>query len=125
MNRLLTLVLLILSAGCTVGHKDFVYLRNQAIGMKENRTEPYSWPDSDKLIRSDYLVAGKGLTKIGTNRQGDLIYHYSVSEVLPHFDTKEWVGKCLIYQVVDPVTKQIKDWGFDEGGNPQSCRTWP
>ena len=126
MKKVLLLLLVAgIVAGCSVGHEDYVNFRNKLVGTQETSTEPYKWPDSGQLIRSDYLLSGQGLTHISKNAQGDLIYHYDVQEVLPNYRRKEWVGKCLIYNVVDPVTRIIKDWGFDEGGNPLSCRTWP
>ena len=49
-----------------------------------------------------------------------------MQEVLENTRTeREWIGKCLIYYVVDSNTYIIKGWGFDKGGNPLSCRTWP
>ena len=125
MKNIYIILLLVVTNGCTVGHHDFVDYRDKSIGTKQVRTEPYKWRDSGQVIRSDFLVSGEGLTRITKTEHGDLKYHYSDSEILPHFHTKEWVGKCLIYEVVDPTSKEIKGWGFDKGGNPLSCRTWP
>lgn len=112
-------------AGCAVGHKDYINLQNSTIGTKVVETKPYKWEDSGKLIRADFLMSGQGLTHITNDEHGNLIYHYSDGKILPNFHTKEWVGECLIYEVVDPETMVVKDWGFEEGGNPLSCRTWP
>jgi hypothetical protein len=112
-------------AGCAAGHQDYVDFKNSLIGKKETRTEPFKWEDSGKLVRADYLVSGQGLTHITKDDNGNLIYHYSVQEVLITYPRKEWVGKCLTYNVVNPETMIIIDWGFDKGGNPLSCRTWP
>jgi hypothetical protein len=110
---------------CAAGHDDFVSLKDNSIGTKMVREKPYYWEDSGELIRGDYVVSGKGLTKIDTDSNGNVIYHYSIHEILPNTRTeKEWVGKCLIYYVVDPKTYIVKGWGFDEGGNPLSCRTF-
>ena len=125
MYKLGLFLAIIALAGCAVGHKDFISYQDKSIGRAVVETMPYKWPDSGGLIRADFLLSGEGLIHINKDETGNLIYHYSVQEVLPHFQNKEWVGKCLIYEVVDPVTRVIKDWGFDKGGNPLSCRTWP
>jgi hypothetical protein len=118
------LVVLLLT-GCAVGHQDYVNFKNSLIGKTEIETKPYKWDNSGKLIRADFLVSGQGLTHISEDEKGNLIYHYSVQEILSKYAKKEWVGKCLTYNVVNPKTMIITGWGFDEGGNPLSCRTWP
>lgn len=120
-----SLIAVLVLAGCAAGHQDYVDFKNSLIGKKETRTKPFKWEDSGKLVRADYLVSGKGLTHITKDDNGNLIYHYSVQEVLITNPRKEWVGKCLTYNVVDPETMIIIGWGFDKGGNPLSCRTWP
>ena len=114
-----------LLAGCTVGYQDYVNFENSRVGEKMPYKEPFKFEDAGKLNRADFLVGGQGLTHITTDEDGNLIYHFSDQEVLPNFHTKEWVGKCLTYNVVDAETYIITGWGFDEGGNPLSCRTWP
>ncbi len=116
---------LFMLSGCAVGHDDYVNYKNRTVGTKKIEKKPFKWKDSGELIRSNFLVSGEGLTHISKDKSGNLIYHYSVQEVLPHFSKTEWVGKCLIYDVVDPMDYIITSWGFDEGGNPLSCRTWP
>ena len=117
---------LLLLLGCSApGHDDYVNYENSMVGTKVAYTEPYRFEMAGKLIRADFLIGGPGFTHITKDNQGNLIYHYSSEEVLPTYPKKEWVGKCMTYYVVDPDTLIIKSWGFDEGGNPLSCRTWP
>lgn len=123
--RFISIVLLLSLAGCSVGYHDYIKVQNKFIGTVKTHKEPYKFPNSGELIRADYLIAGQGLTHITKDSEGNLIYHYSDAEFLPNYHEKEWVGKCLIYEVVDPNTYVVKSWGFDEGGNPLSCRTWP
>lgn len=118
--------LLFFISGCAVGHKDFVSFKDDEIGTVMRHKEPYKFDNSGEFRRSDYVISGQGLTHISQNSNGNKIYHYSMQQILPNTRTKqEWVGKCLIYYEVDPDTYVIKSWGFDEGGNPLSCRTWP
>jgi hypothetical protein len=122
---LFNLALLIFLTGCAVGHDDFISIENRNVGTKMVYDSPYKWDNSGELIRADYLVSGKGLTDITKNDKGDIVYHYSVHEILANERIEpSWVGKCLIYYVVDPDTFLIQEWGFDEGGNPLSCRTF-
>ena len=118
-------LLAVLLSACTVGHNDFIGFRNSMIGEVMAWKEPFKWENSGQLRRGDYLLSGEGLTHISKDSEGSLIYHMSGDEVLSNFNKKEWVGKCLTYYVVDPYSYVIKSWGFDEGGNPLSCRTWP
>jgi len=119
-------IALIFITGCyRVGHQDFINYKNNIVGKKIMPSESYKYKNVGKLIRGDFLVGGQGLIHITKNKNGDFIYHIESDEVLPNFDKKEWVGKCKLYYIVDPKTKVIKSWGFDKGGNPQSCRTWP
>jgi len=120
-----TFLTVLLINGCAAGHQDYVDFENSRIGKKETRTEPFKWDNSGKLVRADFLISGQGLTEITKDDKGNLIYHYSVQEVLPTNPRKEWVGKCLTYNVVNPDTMIIIGWGFDIGGNPLSCRSWP
>jgi len=121
--------------GCyKVGYQGFVDSKNVLIGNRIHYSVPKEWSISGRLIRGNFLLAGKGFTHITKNKKGDLIYHIDESEILPIFynqnkskifrTSKEWVGKCKIYYLVDPKTYIIKSWGFDKGGNPLSCRTW-
>ncbi|WP_444933023.1 hypothetical protein [Microbulbifer sp. JTAC008] len=119
------LFLAILSGCYSVGHDDFKRYRDAEVGSVMDYTEPFKYENSGKLIRADFLISGQGLTEITKNAQGDFVYHLSVQEVLPNFHNKDWVGKCLIYVVVDSESYIIKSWGFQEMSNPLSCRTWP
>jgi hypothetical protein len=123
---ILPLVTLPTLVSCIAGHQDFVDLRNSAyLGRVMDYTVPYKFSNSGEFIRGDYVIAGDGLTRISEDKDGNFIYHFSVQEILLKTRTeKEWIGKCLIYYVVDPETYVVKDWGFDEGGNPLSCRTF-
>lgn len=118
------IVLLFILNGCAVGHDDYVDYLDDSIGNTMPYKEPYQPLDAGKLIRSDYLIGGQGLTHITTDENNFLIYHFNHQEVLRSIKDKDWVGKWLIYYVVEPKTYIIKAWGFDEGGNPLSCRTW-
>lgn len=125
--RLITVsVVLILLLSCAVGHEDYLNFKNSRIGKVMPYKEPFIFEDAGKLIRSDYVKGGQGLTHITKDDRGNLIYHFSDQEILENTRTeKKWIGKCLTYYIVDQDTYIIKDWGFDEGGNPLSCRTWP
>ncbi|UFH59971.1 hypothetical protein [Sulfurovum mangrovi] len=127
MKYTLFILIVFLTIGCyRVGHEDFMSYKNARIGKKIHYgNAPDKYHNSGELIRGDFLKAGQGLTHITKDKNGNLVYHIESAEVLPNFQKKEWVGKCKLYYVVDPKTKIIKSWGFDKGGNPQSCRTWP
>lgn len=122
------IISLVLLDGCTsvTGHNDFINLKNSVIGKVMKDKVPYKYTDSGQIIRATYVISGQGLTDITKRENGDLVYHISVHEILENNRTNpNWVGKCLIYYVVEPSSYKIKSWGFDEGGNPLSCRTWP
>jgi len=120
------IVLILGLTGCyKVGHKDFLGYRDNEIGTIMHYKKPFKFDNSGEFKRGDYVITGQGLTSITKDNNGDLIYHFSGQEILSHFHTKEWVGKCLTYKIVDPQTYIIKGWGFDEGANPLSCRSWP
>jgi hypothetical protein len=123
-------------SGCAVGYKPYADFQDKLIGKKAWRIEPYRFENAGELIRADYLVAGEGFTHISINEDGDMVQHWFDTEVLPNYFSedglfgltighKEWIGKCKIYLVVDPETYIVKRWGYDEGGNPESCRHWP
>ncbi|MCP4056403.1 MAG: hypothetical protein GY738_03610 [Pseudoalteromonas sp.] len=118
------LILLLNIGGCAAGHEDYKKYLNMNIGENINNQKLSKSAKAGKLIRSDYLIGGEGLTKITTLDSGILRYHFSRQEVLPNYSIKDYVGKCLIYYDVDPKTDIILAWGFDKGGNPLSCRTW-
>lgn len=118
------IVLLLSIGGCAAGHEDYKKYLNMNIGESIKNQKLSRSPDVGKLIRSDYLIDGEGLTNITTLDSGILRYHFRRQEVLPNYSIKDYVGKCLIYYDVDPNTHIIIAWGFDEGGNPLSCRTW-
>jgi hypothetical protein len=110
---------------CAAGHNDFIKIENGNVGTKMFRDKPYKWEDSGELIRADYLVSGLGLTDISEDKDGDIVYHFFVHEILPNTRLeKEWVGQCLIYYIVDSESYIVKEWGFDNGGNSLSCRTF-
>ena len=122
--KLFTIILCLGLLGCVVGHEDFVNRQNLMIGKRILVKEPYQNKDAGQLFRGSDVIVGQGLTHITKDDQGNLIYHYSDQEVLASYPQKAWVGKCLIYRVVDPKTYILKSWGFD-GGNPLACRSWP
>lgn len=126
--RVLLLPLLLLTLiSCAAGHQDFIDSRNKYFVGKVIMFEkmPHKFSDAGQFYRGDYVTSGYGLTHIDSNAQGQLIYHVFVQEILPNTPMeKEWVGKCLIYYVVDPETKIVLSWGFDQGGNPLSCRSF-
>ena len=112
---------------CAAGHQDFIDLTNRFDVGKEImfKSSPERFSRAGEFIRGDYVIAGEGVLDISTGDNGFLIYRVFVQEILPNTRTKlEWVGKCLIYYIVDPETFIVQDWGFDEGGNPLSCRTF-
>jgi hypothetical protein len=114
-------------SGCAAGYQDFIDFRNNFdVGQEIMfKTSPEKFSRAGKFIRGNYVIAGDGLLHVSTNNNDQLIYHVFVQEILPNTRTeKEWIGKCLIYYVVDSSTYIVKDWGFDEGGNPLSCRTF-
>jgi hypothetical protein len=121
----LLLIIFILS-GCSVGHQDWVKIQNSQIGQ-EVIVEPFKFKNAGKFLRSDFVISGEGLTHVTKDIKGDLVLHWFILEVYSsdYRGKQEWVGKCLMYEVVDPKTHKIKSWGFDKGGNPLSCRTWP
>lgn len=115
---------IIFICSCVAGHKDFNGFRNEEIGTVIAFKEVFTFERAGELYRADFVIVGQGLTHIDKGADGSLIYHFSSQEILPNAPTKEWIGKCLFYYVVDPETYVIKEWGFDKGGNPLSCRTW-
>ncbi|MEJ6477008.1 hypothetical protein [Pseudoalteromonas piscicida] len=109
--------------GCvaTSGHEDFVGLKDSVVGLEMKDRKTYKYSNSGQLIRGGYAKSGQGLTEITKDNEGNYIYHIFVQEVLENTRTeREWIGKCLIYYVVDSNTYIIKGWGFDRGGNPLS-----
>lgn len=128
MKRLFVFIgLLFMFSGCySVGHQDFLDYRNSRIGTKTFYNKPLKFTNTGKIKRGDFLLSGQGLTHISKDKDGNLIYHWDEEEVLSIFKgNPEWIGKCKTYDIVHPKTKLIIGWGFDKGGNPQSCRTWP
>jgi hypothetical protein len=112
-------------SGCVVGHSDYKRYLDMNIGKNIKHYMPYDGSKSGQLIRSDYLLGGDGLTHKTILDDGVVRYHFSGQEVLPNYSIKDYVGRCLVYYDVDPETHIILRWGFDKGGNPLSCRTWP
>lgn len=126
LRLLVVSVVLFILCGCAVGREDYINFKNSRIGEVIPYKAPFTFEDSGKLIRGDYVKGGQGLTHITKDEKGNLIYHFSDQEILENNRTeKEWVGKCLTYYVVEPNTYIIKGWGFEKEGNPLSCRTWP
>lgn len=80
-----SIFLLFFLSGCTVGHKDYQRYLNMNIGENINNQKLSKSPDAGELIRSDYLIAGEGLTNITTLDTGFLRYHFSRQEVLPNY----------------------------------------
>ena len=118
--------ILFLLNGCyAVGYQDFVNYKNDRIGQKPYFTKPFKYDNAGKLRRGNFVISGQGFTHITRDKNGNLIHHFSEQEILSNYGKKEWIGKCLTYYVVDQKTHIIKSWGFDKGGNPLSCRTWP
>jgi len=125
-NAIFIYILLLFGlCGCVVGHEDYKRSLNRYIGKNIKHQLPFESSKAGQLIRSDYLLGGEGLTHTSVQDSGILRYHFSGQEVLPNYSIKDYIGKCLIYYDVDPNTYIILSWGFDEGGNPLSCRTWP
>ncbi len=126
--RILLLSLLLLTLlSCAAGQQDFIDMINKHDVGKVVMFEkvPHKFSRAGQYIRGDYVLGGYGLTHIDSNAQGQLIYHVFVQEILPNTPMeKEWVGKCLIYYVVESETKIVLSWGFDQGGNPLSCRSF-
>ena len=124
---LLTLLFIQSLISCAAGHQDYIDLTNKFVVGQEIMYEkrPHKFGDAGQFYRGDYVIVGEGLTRIDTNSDGKLIYHEFSQEILPNTPmNKEWIGKCLVYYVVDPQTKIVLSWGFDEGGNPLACRSF-
>ena len=117
-------VLFIMLNGCVIGNVPFEWNLDSMVGTTARIVAPTSNEDSGDLIRSDYLISGKGFTHISKNENGDIVQHWFYSEVLPTHSRKDWVGKCKIIYVVDSKTYIIKSWDYDKGANPESCRHW-
>ena len=115
----------VLLCSCAAGHENFNSFRNKDIGTVIAFKDVFKFENAGELKRADFVITGQGLTHIRKDEKGNLIYHFSDQEVLSNAPEKEWVGKCLFYYVVDAKTDIVKAWGFNEGGNPLSCRTWP
>jgi hypothetical protein len=122
--RTSTPLYLLFLCGCSVGQGDFKNSRNEEVGTVVAFKKPFRFEDAGEFYRADFVITGQGFTHITKDDDGNFIYHFSSQEVLSNAPRKEWVGKCLYYYVVDSTTYVIKGWGFDEGGNPLSCRSW-
>jgi len=142
---LIAIGLLLMLNGCTTldtlkryltprGHQDFINLINTSIGKKAHTIKPSKDKAAGEFMVGEFVINGLGFTHVSKDKNGNVIVHSDVSEILPVAAlkgnafaapaNKEWIGKCLIYSIVDPKTHIIKGWGFDKGGNPLSCRTW-
>jgi hypothetical protein len=124
MKAVLFALLFVLLNACAIGNAPFSERMDSRIGTKALFIDPSRYGNSGDLIRADYLISGKGFTHISKNKDGDILQHWFYSEVLPTHSKKEWVGKCKIIYVVDPITNIIKAWDYDDGANPESCRDW-
>lgn len=121
--KLLALIFIPVLTSCSAGHQDSIDVRNELYVGRVMVFDKYK--DSGRFYRGDYVVVGDGLTHIDTNGDGKIIYHMFEQEILLNTPmNKEWIGKCLVYYVVDPQTKIVLSWGFDEGGNPLACRSF-
>jgi len=118
--------MMLLLNGCyKVGYQDFVDIKNDMIGGKVMNYKPFKYKNAGKPRRGDSIITGQGFTHISKMKNGDLVHHWSNQEILPSFKgNKEWIGKCLVYIIIDAKTGIVKSWGFDKGGNPLSCRSW-
>lgn len=118
---------LFLLSGCSSswGQKGYIDFKNRLIGKKTIDVKPFIFKDAGEFSRGKFLIVGQGVTHVTKNENGDLVVHWFSSEILPHYPNKKWVGKCLTYNIVDAKTHIVKGWGFDQGGNPLSCRNWP
>ncbi len=118
---------LFLLNGCSGswGQKGYIDSENRMIGKKLVSIKPFTFKNAGEFTRAKFQIAGQGITHVTKNENGDLVVHWFSSEILPHYPNKKWVGKCLTYEIVDSKTHILKDWGFDKGGNPLSCRHWP
>ena len=123
---ILSIGTMLLLGGCSkIRHEAFLDHTKAKIGTKMYSKLPYKFKDSGKFIQDKSKKVGQGLTHIAKDTQGNLIYHIDSEEVLPHkYATKEWIGKCKYYYVVDAQTYIIKSWGFEQDSNPLSCRIW-
>lgn len=122
-----TLLFVATLISCAAGHQDFIDIKDKFIVGREIMFEkiPHKFADAGQFYRGDYVVVGDGLTNIEKKDDGNLIYHVFSHEILPNAPmNKEWIGKCLIYYVVDSRTKIVLSWGFDKGGNPLACRSF-
>jgi len=136
MKHLLVVVLMLLLSGCypPPGHQSYIYFENSRIGKETASFKPFKFKNAGEFRRGDFVITGHGITHVDKNQNGDLVVHWDGQEILPNAALKgnafaapakkEWVGKCLTYNIVDPKTHIIKSWGFDKGGNPLSCRDW-
>jgi len=125
-HHLILLITLFLLNGCyRVGHKDFMDIQNNMLEVKPYFSKPFKFKNAGKPRRGKSIISGQGFTHITKLKNGDLMYHWSNQEILSSFKgNKKWIGKCLIYEIIDSKTGLVKSWGFDKGGNPLSCRTW-
>ena len=122
---ILYILITLFFSGCySATHQGYKSFMDDSIGSK-TIVAFHKFPNTGELIRADYLIAGKGVTAIEKDENGNMVIHWDIEEILPTHPIKESVGKCLIYEVVDPKTHILKAWGYDEGGNPLSCRFWP
>ncbi len=70
-----------------------------------------------KITEYPYNLVMKYLTHTTKDQNGNDVYHFLKAD----WKKGPYKGKCKIYYVVDPATDVIIDWGYDAGGNPESC----
>ncbi|MBZ2191609.1 MULTISPECIES: hypothetical protein [Pseudoalteromonas] len=122
--RLILLLSIFLVVGCSIGNRPWADYQNDKVGHKAPFLDPTRYGDTGDLIRADYLISGDGFTHTSKNKDGYIIQHWFISEVLSTAPNKDWVGKCKVFYVVDPQTNIIVSWDYDKGANPESCRVW-
>ena len=125
--------MIVFLSGCTgKSHPHRSFIENKDYNIKKypkaTFTEKAINPPYKGTISSNGVVkAGDGLTHKTKDKDGNIIYHFFLHEVLknPSFlflEEKGIIGKCKIYYVVDPKTNIIINWGFEKESNPKACR---
>ena len=106
--KVIIVFLFVVLTGCIVNsnpHKSFEYNTNFLVERQA------------KITDYPYNQALKYLTHKTKDKNNNIIYHLLEQD----WKTGLYKGQCRTYFVVDPKTYIIIDWGYDEGGNPNSC----
>ena len=119
---LIALFISLLFIGCGVGHQDWVNIKNSNVGKRASN-DNYRFESFGKII-GGFRKGGYGITHITYDKDDNIIQHWDYYKILPKYPYKEIVGKCKIYEIVDPKTRIMKSWGYEPDANPLSCRTW-